>query len=74
MDDPYDAAREADLLVILTEWNEFRALDLTRLRQSMRTARLADLRNIYSARDAEAAGFEAYVPIGRPALTGRSLE
>ena len=74
MDDPYDAAREADLLVILTEWNEFRALDLTRLRQSMRTARLADLRNIYSARDAEAAGFEAYVPIGRPALMGMPAE
>ena len=74
MDDPYDAAREADLLVILTEWNEFRALDLTRLRQSMRTARLADLRNIYSARDAEAAGFEAYVPIGRPALPDQKGE
>ena len=74
LDDPYDAAREADLLVILTEWNEFRALDLTRLRQSMRSPRLADLRNIYSARDAQAAGFEAYVPIGRPALTGRADE
>ncbi|MEL6169576.1 MAG: UDP-glucose/GDP-mannose dehydrogenase family protein [Pseudomonadota bacterium] len=65
LDDPYDAAREADLVVILTEWNEFRALDLTRLRQSMRTPRLADLRNIYSRDDVEAAGFTAYAAVGR---------
>ncbi|MEM8572982.1 MAG: UDP binding domain-containing protein, partial [Pseudomonadota bacterium] len=64
-EDPYDAAREADLVVILTEWNEFRALDLTRLRQSMRTPRMADLRNIYSGDDAEQAGFEAYSSVGR---------
>ncbi|MEL6531899.1 MAG: UDP-glucose/GDP-mannose dehydrogenase family protein [Pseudomonadota bacterium] len=64
-EDPYDAAREADLVVILTEWNEFRALDLTRLRQSMRTPRMADLRNIYSSDDAEQAGFEAYSSVGR---------
>ena len=65
VEDPYDAAREADLLVILTEWNEFRALDLLRLRQSMRTPRLADLRNIYSRQDVTQAGFEAYSAVGR---------
>ena len=63
--DAYEAANDADLVVLLTEWNEFRALDLKRLAASMRTARMADLRNIYSAKDAEAAGFEAYVSVGR---------
>ncbi len=63
--DPYEAAKDADLVVILTEWNEFRALDLSRLAQSMATARMADLRNIYSASDARESGFEAYVSVGR---------
>ena len=65
MDDAYDAARDADALVILTEWNEFRALDLGRLAAAMAHPVLADLRNIYSARDAEQAGFERYVSVGR---------
>ncbi|MCT4372845.1 UDP-glucose 6-dehydrogenase, partial [Yangia mangrovi] len=55
----------ADLLVILTEWNEFRALDLKRLAAGMATARLADLRNIYAVEDAKEAGFAAYESIGR---------
>ena len=63
--DAYEAADKADLVVILTEWNEFRALDLERIAGDMTTARMADLRNIYSAGDAEAAGFEAYVSVGR---------
>jgi UDPglucose 6-dehydrogenase len=64
-EDPYAAAEAADLLVILTEWNEFRALDLKALAERMQSPRLADLRNIYSARDARAAGFDAYVGVGR---------
>ena len=64
-DDPYAAAAEADALVILTEWNEFRALDLSRLARSMRGKGMADLRNVYSLADAEAAGFSAYVAVGR---------
>jgi UDPglucose 6-dehydrogenase len=64
-DDPYTAAEAADLLVILTEWNEFRALDLTRLSKGMAQARMADLRNIYSRQDALSAGFAAYDAIGR---------
>ncbi|MBN9889846.1 UDP-glucose dehydrogenase family protein [Salipiger abyssi] len=64
-DDPYRAAESADLLVILTEWNEFRALDLSRIAAGMAAPRLADLRNIYSAADARAAGFTAYDSIGR---------
>ena len=61
----YDAADKADLLVILTEWNEFRALDLTRIAQNMNAAKMADLRNIYSSDDAVKAGFDAYVSVGR---------
>ncbi len=64
-DDPYTAAEAADLLVILTEWNEFRALDLTRLSKGMARARMADLRNIYSRQDALSAGFATYDAIGR---------
>jgi UDPglucose 6-dehydrogenase len=63
--DVYQAAVDADLVVILTEWNEFRALDLDRIAEAMKTRRLADLRNIYSADDAASAGFEAYVSVGR---------
>ncbi len=63
--DAYKAARNADLVIILTEWNEFRGLDLKRLAKHMATPRMADLRNIYSAKDARRAGFEAYDSIGR---------
>ncbi|MCT4554981.1 MAG: UDP-glucose/GDP-mannose dehydrogenase family protein [Pelagimonas sp.] len=64
-DDPYSAAAEADLLVILTEWNEFRALDLTRMAQLMRSRKMVDLRNIYAPSDAERAGFTGFDSIGR---------
>ena len=65
MDDAYAAAAGAEVVVILTEWNEFRALDLSRLAATMATARMADLRNVYSAKDALGAGFEAYSGVGR---------
>ena len=65
LENAYEAAKDADAAVILTEWNEFRALDLSRLAGVMATARLADLRNIYNRSDAEAAGFIAYVGVGR---------
>jgi UDPglucose 6-dehydrogenase len=64
-DSAYDAAAGADAVVILTEWNEFRALDLPRLAGAMATPKLADLRNIYSAETAWAAGFTDYVAVGR---------
>ncbi|MGB3179067.1 MAG: UDP-glucose/GDP-mannose dehydrogenase family protein [Albidovulum sp.] len=64
-EDAYCAADQADVVVILTEWNEFRALDLGRLAKSMVTPRMADLRNVYSEKDAKAAGFEAYTSVGR---------
>ncbi len=62
---PYQAADGADAVVILTEWNEFRALDLGRLARSMVTAHMADLRNVYAAGEAQAAGFARYVSVGR---------
>lgn len=64
-EDAYSAAKDAHAVVILTEWNEFRALDLERLAQSMARPAMADLRNIYDKKDAEAAGFETFVSVGR---------
>ncbi len=66
IDDAYEAANGANVLVLLTAWNEFRALDLSRLAKNMRTPLMADLRNIYTAEDTQAAGFTAYASIGRP--------
>ncbi len=64
-DDVYKAAQKADAIVILTEWNEFRALDLKRMAKRMTSPVMADLRNIYNPKDAKRAGFTAYVSIGR---------
>ncbi|MGR3663012.1 MAG: UDP-glucose dehydrogenase family protein [Paracoccaceae bacterium] len=63
--DAYEAAQDADAVVILTEWNEFRALDLKRLANCMSSAKMADLRNIYTEKDAMNAGFLNYVAVGR---------
>ena len=65
MDDPYHAVRNADLVVLLTEWNEFRALDLKQMAKKMETPRMVDLRNIYSEKSAKRAGFEIYFGVGR---------
>ncbi|WP_018239206.1 UDP-glucose 6-dehydrogenase [Ensifer sp. BR816] len=63
--DPYEAAAEADALVIVTEWNEFRALDFTRLKRTMSTPLLVDLRNIYRKDEVTRHGF-TYASVGRP--------
>jgi UDPglucose 6-dehydrogenase len=65
VEDPYVAAEGADILLIMTEWNQFRALDLKRLATTMREARLVDLRNIYNRDDVMAAGFVRYDGVGR---------
>ncbi len=65
VENAYQASQAADVVVILTEWNEFRALDLDRMARKMTTARMADLRNIYSAEEVIEAGFEKYVGVGR---------
>jgi UDPglucose 6-dehydrogenase len=61
----YQAAQSADLVVVLTEWNEYRGLDLNRMARKMTKPRMADLRNVYSATEAQEAGFEQYVGVGR---------
>ena len=61
-----EAARGADVLVVLTEWNEFRAADLKQLHEAMRGDTLVDLRNVFQPALAEATGF-AYWGIGRGA-------
>ncbi len=62
--DPYEVAKDADILTIITEWNEFRALDLSRLSKSMKGNLLVDLRNIYSIQEMQGKGFD-YVSVGR---------
>jgi UDPglucose 6-dehydrogenase len=64
-DGPYAALDGADALVLLTEWNEFRALDLGEVARRMRAPVFVDLRNVYRPGDVAAAGF-AYTSIGRP--------
>jgi UDPglucose 6-dehydrogenase len=59
-----EAAEKADIAVVVTEWNEFRALDLDTLKERMRGDVLVDLRNIYLPAQAHAAGF-SYTSIGR---------
>lgn len=63
--DPYEAAADADVLVIVTEWNEFRALDFRRLKAVMKEPVLVDLRNIYRPDEVAKHGF-AYASVGRP--------
>lgn len=63
--DPYIATDGADAVIILTEWNEFRALDLKRLAGGSGTRVMADLRNIYQRDDVLQAGFAAYTAVGR---------
>ena len=62
--DEYEAVTNADALVFVTEWNQFRALDMSRVRDLMKSPRIADLRNIYDPSDMRELGFE-YVGVGR---------
>jgi len=62
--DPYAVAQGADALVIITEWDQFRALDLDRVKSLMTQPVLVDLRNIYSPEDVRSRGFR-YASIGR---------
>jgi len=62
--DAYDAAKDADVLVIATEWNEFRALNLTRIKSLVRQPQIVDLRNVYDPQRMKAEGFR-YFSVGR---------
>jgi UDPglucose 6-dehydrogenase len=63
-EDEYEAVAGADVLVFMTEWNQFRALDMEKIHRLMRGARIADLRNIYEPAAMRELGFE-YVGVGR---------
>ena len=67
--DAYDCATGADVLVIVTEWEPFRALDLDRIKSLLARPVIVDLRNIYSPTEMHARGF-TYYSIGRPAFNG----
>jgi UDPglucose 6-dehydrogenase len=60
----YEAAAKADALVLMTEWNQYRALDLERNRSSMKTPIFIDLRNVYDPVKMKEAGFQ-YFWVGR---------
>jgi UDPglucose 6-dehydrogenase len=63
-EDEYAAVAQADALVFVTEWNQFRALDMARIRDLMTSPKIADLRNIYDPGDMRELGFD-YVGVGR---------
>ena len=62
--DEYDAIDNADALVIVTEWNQFRALDMNKVKSLLKSPKIADLRNIYEPSVMKELGFE-YVGVGR---------
>ena len=68
-DDAYAAMEDADCLAIVTEWNEFRALDIERIRRLMKTPAMVDMRNIYELDDMEGAAFD-YLSVGRRTIEG----
>jgi UDPglucose 6-dehydrogenase len=63
-EDEYDAARDADGLVLATEWNQFRSLDLDRLKETLKEPVVVDLRNVYEPDTMKAKGFR-YDSVGR---------
>ena len=63
----YEAAAEADLLVLMTEWNQFRNLDLDRIKAALKSPVFVDLRNVYEPSRMASLGFQ-YTSVGRPAL------
>lgn len=65
-DDSYDAAKNVDSLAILTEWNNFRSLDLVRLKDAMKTPTVLDLRNICNPKEMQRVGFN-YQSVGKKA-------
>ncbi len=62
--DEYDAIKDADALIIVTEWNQFRALDMGKVKSLLKSPKIADLRNIYEPEDMRELGFE-YIGVGR---------
>ncbi|MBK8906508.1 MAG: UDP-glucose/GDP-mannose dehydrogenase family protein [Rhodospirillales bacterium] len=69
-DSAYDAMTDADAVAIITEWNEFRLLDLGRVKSLLRSPVMIDLRNVYDPGEMASAGFD-YTSIGRPRVCPR---
>ncbi len=69
----YEAATGADVLVVITEWHEFRGLDARRIKEVMRQPRIVDLRNIFHPEEMRGFGFE-YEGIGRPRIKNEEAE
>lgn len=65
VDDPYVAIDGADAVILMTEWNPYRSLDLERVKKSLKTAVFIDLRNVYEPKRMAEFGFE-YTSVGRP--------
>jgi len=68
----YEAMKGADAALILTEWNEFRALDFNKMAGALKYPLLIDMRNIYRPEELVSAGFD-YISVGRPAIYGAQL-
>lgn len=64
VDDPYEAVKDADCLVLMTEWNEYRSLDFDKLKELMKGRIFVDLRNVYDPETIRENGFE-YEGVGR---------
>jgi UDPglucose 6-dehydrogenase len=64
IDNLYDIFNGADAVVLLTEWNEYRGLDLDRIKRAMRNNVFVDLRNVYNPKQMHERGFE-YICVGR---------
>jgi UDPglucose 6-dehydrogenase len=69
--DAYDTARGADALILVTEWNQFRNLDLEQIKATLRQPLFIDLRNVYDPDRMAAAGLR-YISVGRPAQMTQS--
>jgi UDPglucose 6-dehydrogenase len=64
VEDPYEAMKDADCLIIMTEWNEYRSLDFEKMKEQMKGRIFVDLRNVYDPETIRKEGFE-YVGVGR---------
>jgi UDPglucose 6-dehydrogenase len=72
LQDPYEVARNADALLLLTEWNEYRQLDWKRVHDEMARPLVLDARNVLSPAQMKALGFE-YHSFGRPDLSSHTV-
>ncbi len=70
--DPYHAAHDADVVVIITDWKQFRDINLLQLRDCMRHPRIVDMRNCFSLREVQDAGFH-YVSVGRTPVERKEM-